>query len=374
MGTEPLDCAFDIDEDLTLPVLTVVIGPDPPERLDKALVRDAPECAGLSRSRLQRLFEAGLITRGGQVLGPRARFAAGDVITITLPEPESLSAEPEPIPLEIVYEDEALLVVNKPAGMVVHPGPGNPRGTLVNALVYHCGAALSKRGGAFRPGLVHRIDKDTSGLLVVAKTDHAHQALAQQFATHSIDRMYWGLVHGQPARHEPRLLGLPGVSAERDGRIRIATLIDRHPIDRQRRAVVKRGGKTAVTWLTPVESFGAPAQATLCHFALETGRTHQIRVHASYLGHPLLGDLVYGGNRALKPGALSAQAQAALFGLKRQALHAARLGFSHPETGARLVFEAPLPQDLATLLDALRGQDKAPRVRADATKPEDQKA
>lgn len=344
-----------IGGDLSGRVVRVVIGAAPPDRLDRAIVRDAPEAAGLSRSRLARLFEEGAVSRDGLALGPRARFAPGDVIEIALPPPLPMAAEPEDIPLAVVHEDADLLVVDKPAGMVVHPGPGNPRGTLVNALLHRCRAGLSAIGGAWRPGIVHRIDKDTSGLLVVARTDRAHQGLAAQFAAHTIDRLYLGVTLGAPSATDPRLMGLKGVAAEGGGVIRITTQIDRHPTDRQRRAVVAAGGKAAVTRLSVIEAFGQPPQAALCAFRLETGRTHQIRVHAAYLGHPLAGDPVYGGSRRPAGSALPDGAAQALTAFPRQALHAARLGFVHPTTGAAMAFDSPLPPDMAALVARLRG-------------------
>lgn len=336
-------------------MVRVTIGADPPERLDRAIVRDAPEAAGISRSRLARLFEEGAVSRAGLALGPRARFAAGDVIELALPPPAPMTAEPEDIPLDVVHEDAALLVVDKPAGMVVHPAPGSPRGTLVNALLHRCGAGLSGLGGAWRPGIVHRIDKDTSGLLVVAKTDRAHQALAVQFAAHAIDRTYAAVTMGAPSGGDPRLRGLAGVTLEGGGVIRVATQLDRHPGDRQRRAVVAAGGKAAVTRLRVVAAFGTPPQAALCEFRLETGRTHQIRVHAAWLGHALVGDPVYGGARRAAAAALPPGGAQAIAAFGRQALHAARLGFVHPDSGARLAFDSALPSDMADLVARLGG-------------------
>lgn len=344
-------------------MVRVVIGDHPPDRLDKALVRDAPEGAGLSRSRLARLFEEGAVRREGLALGPRARFAAGDVVEIALPPPLPMTAEPEAIPLAIVHEDEDLLVVDKPAGMVVHPAPGSPRGTLVNALLHHCGARLSGIGGEWRPGIVHRIDKDTSGLLVVAKSEAAHQGLAAQFAAHTIERRYLAVVHGRPHGGDPRLRGTPGVTVEGDGTIRIATLLDRHRTDRQRQAVVQSGGRHAVTRLRVLEGFGTPVQASLCEFRLETGRTHQIRVHATHVGHALAGDPVYGGARRAAAGALGDAGVAALAAFPRQALHAATLGFDHPVSGGAVRFESPLPEDMAGLIAALGGGQVPPRPR-----------
>ncbi|MGA0776751.1 MAG: pseudouridine synthase [Gemmobacter sp.] len=218
-------------------VLHVVIGEDPPGRLDKALARDLPEEAGLSRVRLARLIAEGAVSRDGTTLGaPAARVAAGDRIAIALPAPEAPEAHrPEAIPLSIVYEDAAIIVIDKPVGMVVHPAPGAPGGTLVNALLHHCGESLSGIGGVRRPGIVHRIDKDTSGLLVVAKTDAAHHALAAQFAAHTAGRVYVALVHGVPDPADPRLRGLRGVGVEGGGGIVVTPGLDRHPPDPQRR-------------------------------------------------------------------------------------------------------------------------------------------
>jgi 23S rRNA pseudouridine1911/1915/1917 synthase len=353
------DIGDDLDEGLPPEPgdrVRVVIGADPPDRLDKALARDVPEGAGLSRSRLMRLMAEGAVTRGGVPLtDPKARAAAGDVIDIALPPPAPMEALPEAIPLVILHEDTEVLVVDKPAGMVVHPAPGTPRGTLVNALLHHCGTSLSGTGGVWRPGIVHRIDKDTSGLLVVAKTDRAHQGLAAQFAAHSTERLYLALCHGGPSGADPRLRGLRGVGAEAGGVLRVATHLDRHRHDRQRQAVVLSGGRHAVTRLRVIEGFGDPVQASLAEFRLETGRTHQIRVHAAYLGHALVGDPVYGGHRRPAPGALPEGAAQAMADFPRQALHAASLGFTHPVSGAEMSFDSPLPDDLAGLLDMLRG-------------------
>lgn len=336
--------------------MTVVIGDDPPDRLDKALARDVPEGMGLSRSRLMRLIAEGAVRAEGRVLAdPRARVAAGLRITVALPPPAPMAALPQPIPLAVVHEDAELLVLDKPAGMVVHPAPGTPDGTLVNALLHHCGAELSGVGGDWRPGIVHRIDKDTSGLLVVAKTDRAHQHLAAQFAAHTIERRYLALCHGMPQTSDPRLLGLAGVSVEPGGVIRIATELARHRFDRQRQAVVARGGRRAVTRLRVLEGFGTPTQVSLCEFRLETGRTHQIRVHAAHVGHGLVGDPVYGGGRRPSAAALPAGAVAALAGFPRQALHAASLGFVHPASGETLRFDSALPADIRALLERLGG-------------------
>lgn len=318
-------------------------------------MRDAPEEALLSRSRLARLLAEGAVARDGAVVtDAKAKVVEGEVYTITLDAPVAIEARPEAIPLDVVYEDADLIVIDKPAGMVVHPAPGQWTGTLVNALLHHCGDSLSGVGGARRPGIVHRIDKETSGLLVVAKSDRAHQGLAAQFEAHSVERRYLALCHGVPDAADPRLRGVRGAGFEGTGVLRIATGIDRHRTDRQRQAVVFGSGRHAVTRVRVVETFGHPPAAALVECRLETGRTHQIRVHLAHAGHGLIGDPVYGGRRRLPVAALGAEAVAAAAAFPRQALHAASLGFAHPVTGRTLTFESPLPADMAALVAALR--------------------
>ena len=277
-----------------------MIGPYPPERIDKALARDVPEGLGLSRSRLAKLIADGLIRLNGTVLAsPKAPAREGDTLEILFVPPVETELLPEAIPLDVVFEDRDLIVINKSAGMVVHPAPGSPSGTLVNALMHHCGNSLSGIGGEKRPGIVHRIDKETSGLLVAAKTDHAHQGLAKQFESHSVSREYRALVHGVPSKADPRLAGVRGVSFEAGGVICIRAAIARHKTDRQRMAVVDRGGRHAVTRIRVDDTFGMPPGLALVTCWLETGRTHQIRVHLAFAGHGLVGDPVYGGRRKL---------------------------------------------------------------------------
>lgn len=326
--------------------LRITLEGEPIARLDKALAAAVPESSGLSRSRLQALISEGAVTRadtGMLLVDPRFRPEPGLEVVIALPPVQQIAAEAEAIPLEIVHEDGDLIVVNKPVGLVVHPAPGAPRGTLVNALLHHCGDSLSGVGGALRPGIVHRIDKDTSGLLVVAKSDVAHQGLAAQFAAHDLDRRYLAVLHGTPNAAEPRLAGLPGVIWEAGGLLRITGNVGRHPGDRKRMTVLSKGGKRAVTRMRVLERF---ERASLVECRLETGRTHQIRVHLTWCGYPLVGDAVYGRQR--RSGDL-------LDAFPRQALHAASLGFRHPVSGAMMLFEAPLPADMAGLLDKLRG-------------------
>ncbi|MEM9499546.1 MAG: RluA family pseudouridine synthase [Pseudomonadota bacterium] len=334
--------------------LSVRIAADPPGRLDKALARDVPEGAALSRTRLARLIAGGCVRREGVVMtDPKARVQEGDVLEIAVPESVDTDIAPERIPLDIRFEDDDLIVVNKPAGMVVHPAPGSPAGTLVNALLYHCGDRLSGIGGERRPGIVHRIDKETSGLLVVAKTDRAHHGLAAQFAAHDVERVYHALVHGVPDASDPRLRGVRGVSFEPGNVIRITSQIARHRNDRQRQAVVFEGGRHAVTRARLEARFGQPAQLALLSCRLETGRTHQIRVHLAHAGHGLVGDPLYGGRRKVREDALPPGGADALNRFHRQALHAATLGFVHPVTGTQQRFEAEMPSDMAHLIGAL---------------------
>jgi 23S rRNA pseudouridine1911/1915/1917 synthase len=348
-------------------VLQVRIGADPPPRLDKAIARDAPEAAGLSRMRIARAIADGDVCRaetGEALTRPSARVVEGECLLIRLAAPSApADMLAEPIALRILHEDGDLIVIDKPAGMVVHPAPGAPRGTLVNALLHHCGPDLLAIGGAGRPGIVHRIDKDTTGLLVVAKTESAHRALSAQFAAHSVQRHYLALVHGLPDPAQPRLRGLPGISMEAGGLICIRTGLDRHPTDRQRQAVTFAGGRAAVTRARVLAGWGTPPALALVECRLETGRTHQIRVHMAHAGHPLVGDATYGNRRRAPARSLGPGLAAAVDGFARQALHAASLGFTHPASGALLHFSSPLPPDLAALMalaDASAGHDARP--------------
>ncbi len=298
-------------------------------RLDRALADVLPE--GLSRSRLAALIRAGALSLGGETVSdPRAKVKPGADYLLLPPEPEAAEPEPEAIPLVVVHEDADLIVVDKPAGMVVHPAPGAERGTLVNALLHHCGESLSGVGGVRRPGIVHRIDKDTSGLIVAAKSDAAHQGLARLFAAHDLDREYLALCRGVPDRADPRLMGQPGLSLDPPW-FRFESLIGRHRSDRKKMAVTKGEGRRAVTRFRVEQAF---ARSALLRCRLETGRTHQIRVHMTHLGHPLLGDPVYGNAG----------------GAARQMLHAARLGFRHPVTGESLDFASEPPPDFRACL------------------------
>ena len=332
--------------------LTVVIGPDALARLDKALAAAVPEEAALSRSRLMRMIAGGAVSRDGvAVTDPKAKVAEGEVYQLRLDPAAEVETLAEDIPLSVVWEDADLIVIDKPVGMVVHPAPGSPSGTLVNALLHHCGDTLSGIGGERRPGIVHRIDKDTSGLLVVAKSDRAHHGLARQFEDHSVTRHYLAVVHGVPSAADPRLRGLRGVSFEAGGILKIATHLARHRTDRQRQAVVWEEGRHAVTRARVVEGFAG--QAALIDCWLETGRTHQIRVHLAYGGHGLVGDQTYGGKKRLSEKVLGPGAEVGN-AFPRQALHAASLGFDHPVSGERMEFSSPLPGDMAGLIEALR--------------------
>ncbi|MGU3496579.1 RluA family pseudouridine synthase [Xanthobacteraceae bacterium A53D] len=306
----------------------------------------AAHLTGLSRTRLQKLVADGRVRVGDRVVGDAAeRVNADDAWTVSVPAPAPAEPVPEKMDLVIVYEDDHLIVIDKPAGMVVHPAPGHWSGTLVNGLLAHCGASLSGIGGVKRPGIVHRIDKDTSGLLVVAKSDAAHKGLAAQFADHGrtgpLERAYHAFVWGVP-----------------EHRGMVDAPIDRHPSNRQKMAI-RQSGREAITHWERLETFvgGDGAEvASLIECQLETGRTHQIRVHLAHKGHPLLGDEVYGQGFRTKATRLPEAARPILQTmLGRQALHAARLGFAHPVTGEELSFESDLPDDLAKLRLALAG-------------------
>ena len=302
-----------------------------------------------------RLLADGAISRAGMpVTDAKARVVEGEVYEIAVGPAEDVDTVAEDIPLSVVWEDEDLVVIDKPAGMVVHPAPGSYSGTLVNALLHHCGDTLSGVGGERRPGIVHRIDKDTTGLLVVAKSDRAHHGLAAQFERHTVNRRYLAVVNGVPDANDPRLHGVKGVSFEAGGILKITTQLARHKTDRQRQAVLFHGGRHAVTRVRVIEALGAPPAASLVECWLETGRTHQIRVHMAHAGHGLIGDQTYGGRRKLSPKAVGETGAEAAANFPRQALHAATLGFRHPVTGEALEFESPLPRDIQDLISSLR--------------------
>jgi 23S rRNA pseudouridine1911/1915/1917 synthase len=312
-------------------------------RLDRFLATALPD---LSRSRVRDLIKGGQVSNSaGTIKEPDYRVKPAEMFAIAVPEAEPAEPEPENIPLTILHEDEALVVIDKPAGLVVHPAAGNWTGTLVNALIAHCGESLSGIGGVKRPGIVHRLDKDTSGVMVVAKTDAAHQGLAAQFADHGrdgdLDRRYLALVWG----------------ALTPGHGRVEGNIGRHATNRLKMAVLSRGGKHAVTTYNTEATFGAKkgakSIASLLECRLETGRTHQIRVHLAHMGHPVIGDALYGAGWHSKTRALPETSRFAILSLKRQALHAAVLGFHHPITGHYLRFRSELPDDMREAIEAL---------------------
>ena len=288
------------------------------ERIDALLARLVPE---LTRSAAQRLLEEGLVTLGGVPVKKNRRTEPGEVYAALLPEPELPEPEPQDIPLDIVYEDADVVVVNKPRGMVVHPAPGHPDGTLVNALLWHCGESLSGVGGERRPGIVHRIDKDTSGLIIAAKNDFAHLALSAQLADRSLSRVYEAVARGE-FREEAGTVDAP---------------IGRHPTERKRMAVTERGSRPAVTHWEVIARYRG---WTHIRCRLETGRTHQIRVHMAYIGHPLLGDMVYGAKKPER-------------GLEGQCLHARELKFLHPRTGEAIHLSTELPEYFQQVLASL---------------------
>ena len=307
-----------------------VEGEDAGTRLDQFVATSAE----LTRSAAARLIEEGAVTVNGKPVAKNYKVAKGDAVEILLPEPEPAEALPENIPLDIVYEDDDIIVINKPVGMVVHPAAGNPTGTLVNALLYHCGSSLSGVGGVIRPGIVHRIDKDTSGLLVVAKNDEAHLALSAQLKEHHISRIYTAIAIGN-FREESGTVDAP---------------IGRHPVDRKKMAVIHNSelrSREAVThWSVMARGEADGNSFTLVRCQLETGRTHQIRVHMASVGHPLLGDAVYGGANTR----FESRHRTSIVG---QCLHAGELHLTHPRTGREMQFTAPMPANMQHVVDIL---------------------
>ena len=309
-----------------------------PEEVETEM--DTPFSSPLSRTYIQKLIREGSVTVNSKLSKPGYKLRAGDEIALTIPDPRPLqTVEPEPIPLDILYEDSALIVVNKPAGMIVHPAGEAQSGTLVNALLNHC-ETLPGIGGVQRPGIVHRLDKDTSGVIVVAKTDHAHRHLSAQFEAHTTTRHYYAVVCGVPANET--------------GTINVRII--RSPRDRRKMTVTGMGGRHAVTHYHLLERYD---RFSLLKLRLETGRIHQIRVHLSHIGHPVAGDHAYGGGyaRAIHD-APSAAVKEALVALNRQALHAHTLGFVHPETEEQLTFSAPMPDDIWWLVEELRSVEE----------------
>jgi len=302
-------------------------------RLDRLLAAHLPD---LSRSRLKALVESGHVTASGATISdPSYRVKPGQAFTITIPPARPAKPQGQSIALDIVYEDTDLIVINKPAGMVIHPAPGNPDLTLVNALIAHCGDSLSGIGGELRPGIVHRLDKDTSGLLVAAKNDMAHRALREAFDAHAIERAYKAVVWGVPVPPTGEIGGNIG----------------RHPTDRKRMAIVARGGKTALTRYRVLRALGTGHSLVECRLA--TGRTHQIRVHLAAIGHPVVGDATYGRMTAGRIGVSSGRSHTVLAAFGRQALHAYLLGLRHPRTGAPVRWEVDLSSDINELISIL---------------------
>ena len=306
------------------PIALIVENEENGSRLDTFIRDHQPE---ITRSAAEKWIQEGCVTVNAKEVGKSYRLSAGDRVELCIPEPVPLNVRPENIPLDILYEDGDLLVVQKPKGMVVYPAAGNYTGTLVNALLYHCGDTLSGINGVIRPGIVHRIDKDTSGLLIVAKNDRSHQKLAEQIKTHSFTREYEAVVHG-------RL---------KEGTGTVDAPIGRHPTDRKKMAVVSQNSRNAVTHYQVLEEF---SRFTHLRLRLETGRTHQIRVHMAYIGHPVAGDPVYGPKK-VEPG------------LQGQCLHARKIGFIHPSTGEYLEFDSGLPPYFTQFLEKLRKQEQS---------------
>ena len=305
---------------------------DPPERLDVFITSRVPD---LTRSAVRRLIEMNRVTVDNESGKPSQKLKGGEQVVIEIPPPTPGVPAAQEIPLEILYEDSDLIVLNKPAGMSVHPGAGNPDGTVVNALLAHCDD-LSGIGGEIRPGIVHRIDKDTTGVIVVAKNDRSHLGLAEQFKEHTIKRVYVALVYGSPKTDKGR----------------IESAIGRHPVDRKKMSGSARHGKHSVTHWKVTGRFGP---VSVVELRLETGRTHQIRVHLSEAGFPLLGDPVYGGAGRLSC-VKDSKLRALIGALSRQALHARTLGFIHPLTGTYMEFTTPVPEDMQRIMDYLENQ------------------
>jgi 23S rRNA pseudouridine1911/1915/1917 synthase len=342
MGALPGGNGMSAQSCMNMPVSIRIRPEDAHQRIDRFLSRQgllSQQGLDLSRSQIQKLLEMGRISVNGLAVSKASySLQPEDKIEITLPEPKEPQIEPQDIPLDIIYEDDSIIVVNKPAGMVVHPAAGNYTGTLVNALLHHC-RFLSVIGGVTRPGIVHRLDKDTSGLLVVAKTDAAHHSLSEQIKARMVKRIYRALVYGV----------LPQPEGE------IETQIGRHVADRKKMSTVTRRGRLAITHYAVEEVFPSFSPLfSLLRVSLKTGRTHQIRVHLSYIRHPVVGDPVYGYHQPPPAIKKYPEVYQAVTDLKRQALHAESLGFTHPEQKTYLEFTAPLPEDFAHLLNVLR--------------------
>ena len=330
-------------------ILEITLFSDAAKRLDKALSDAVPKKYSLSRSRLKKLIETGCVVSSdnGLIATLKTKAIPNSNWEITLEAPEITNISAQDLKIEIIFEDEHLIVINKAAGMVVHPAPGSPSGTLVNALMFHCGSSLSGVGGRKRPGIVHRIDKDTSGLLVVAKTDTAHSGLASQFENHSISRNYKAFCYGTINHFDTRLNSHPKIKFEKSEILMISGNISRHRFDRKKMAVFDNIGRRAVTRCKKEVIYGDFATRLDCW--LETGRTHQIRVHLAHIGHGLIGDPVYGSRRKFKVKSLEEKEIKFLDNFRRQALHATSLAFIHPATNKPVSFSSDVPDDLREL-------------------------
>lgn len=325
----------------------------PPTRLDRALTSLLPEDLEISRSRVSKLIKGGYVSLQGKVITiPKTLVYQDQELVIRVPESRADHIRAEKIDLDIVYEDTEIIVINKPAGMVVHPGAGNHTGTLVNALAYHCGHNLSNGSNKIRPGIVHRLDKDTTGLMVVAKTDRAMHSLTKQFSSRTAKRVYHALIKGVPTIPALLVKNINALDFEPGDIFRISANIGRDPSNRKRFSTLGSGGKTAITRFQVMEIF-QDRSLSLIKCWLETGRTHQIRVHMEYIGYPIIGDQVYGqGQQNIC--STSPQINEIIGGYPRQALHAGQLELIHPKTREKMVFEADLPKDLERLVSIIR--------------------
>lgn len=329
------------------------IGEGPPTRLDRALTSLLPEDLEISRSRVSKLIKGGYVSLQGKVITiPRTLVCQDQELTIRVPESRADHIQAEKIDLDIVYEDAEIIVINKPAGMVVHPGAGNHTGTLVNALAYHCGQNLLEGSDKVRPGIVHRLDKDTTGLMVAAKTDRAMHSLTKQFSFRTAKRVYHALIKGVPTIPALLVKNINALEFEPGGIFRISTNIGRDPGNRKRFSTVGSGGKTAITRFQVIEIF-QDRSLSMIKCWLETGRTHQIRVHMEYVGYPVIGDQIYGQGKQ-KIHSENSQISEVIGGFARQALHAVQLELIHPKTREKMIFNAGLPEDLERLIKNIR--------------------
>ncbi len=334
-------------------ILLVKIELDGPQRIDRAIAGLVPREFALSRTRIAKLIRCGAVSLQGETVSSTSMLVQpGSTCRIELAPATACDLVAEDIPLEIAFEDRHVVVVNKPAGLVVHPGAGHPAGTLVNGLMHYLKGDLPAVGGSKRPGIVHRLDMNTSGLIAVAKTDRAMHALTGQLASRQMTRVYTAVVRGVPDQFSSHLMSSQGVSFGADGSLRVDTRIGRHVSRRTRQAVRRSGGKPATTRLKVVQRL-AHGSCSMLRCQLETGRTHQIRVHAAHIGHPIVGDDVYGAGARILPGKVPDSMRALVERFPRQALHARQLAFDHPESCQRILLQAALPKDMQLLVDTL---------------------